>query len=188
MFVWVGGSPRSRPPSANRVHWLLRRGRRPRRPARFAMAFSVNGGPSRTPAPTNVYRTLFAYVRRGVGTPPYGVLSAAFVGRHDHMPPRDTDAPPCGGAHGPRPTGSLGKRCVGAGLCPALGPLSEGAVEHKRDWGREFKIFILSLRRFAPPQLCTPQCAHWGASQREAKEADSHTSDLCHWFGMTRTG
>ena len=28
-----------------------------------------------------------------------------------------------------------------------VGPLWEGAVEHKRDWGREFKIFILSLRR-----------------------------------------
>ena len=28
-----------------------------------------------------------------------------------------------------------------------LGPLCEGAVERKRDWGREFKSFILSLRR-----------------------------------------
>ena len=32
-----------------------------------------------------------------------------------------------------------------------LGPLCEGAGERKRDWGREFKSFILSLRRFVPP-------------------------------------
>ena len=55
-----------------------------------------------------------------------------------------------------------------------LGPLCEGAGERKRDWGREFKSFILSLRRFAPPP-----------SQREARGADSHDSDVGHCLGMT---
>ena len=46
------------------------RGRRPRRPVRRTMAFPVNGGPSRTPAPTERLSNLMHMTCGRGGTPP----------------------------------------------------------------------------------------------------------------------
>nr|DAL36602.1 MAG TPA_asm: hypothetical protein [Caudoviricetes sp.] len=37
-----------------------------------------------------------------------------------------------------------------------------------------------SLRRYAPPQLCTPQCAHWGAFTQGRLEKCGGSRDGCY--------